>query len=149
LGISGLLFPNRITSQLIKGFEPLDEKKWKIKDEVPVNNTNENLEKKIKQRALNYGIKCMTEVCILCKNKKIQLYFILPPTYHINGSAYNVEEFSNQILPVLKRFDAKLIDHTKLELCREKELFFDTHHLNKNGAARYTAILSAIALTEL
>ena len=116
----------------------------KIKEEVPENRTTEKLEEKASLKSIIYGVRQLTEICKLLKSKDIQLYVVLPPTYHLDAASYNVNAFSGQIIPVLNSFDAILIDHTNLDICRKKEFFFDAHHLNKQGAAIYTGILAAL-----
>src|SRR3954468_23392928 len=64
LGITGVLFPNRVTSSLIKGFEPLDETTWKKGKELPENATNEELKKD--KNNIDYGLKCLSEICKQC-----------------------------------------------------------------------------------
>lgn len=142
LGITGVLFPDRVTSSLIKGFEPLDETTWKKGKEVPENATNEDL-KKSKNNS-KYGLKCLSEICRQCSLKNIKLYFVFPPTFHSKDSKpYDATKFMISLVPIITQYGVTLMDHTDLDLCGKKELFFDRHHLNKEGAIIYSKILAA------
>ena len=140
LGVSGVLFPNRLTSKLLKGFEPLDKNSWKENNELPKNRTKELL---ISKRKLDPEINRLEEICKLCSQKNIQLYFILPPTYKGKREKnYNPDNFINDLKLIVEKYNIHLFDNSDIDLCQKKELFFDYHHLNKKGADIYTRILA-------
>ena len=140
LGITGVFFPNRTTSILIKGYEPLDEKSWR-ENGVQMEN---KLYKVLPKSSRNSGIRFLDNICKLCEEKHIQLYFVFPPTYHLKSSKtnYDIKTFMNELHPILSKYSIKCIDGTNLDLCQKKYLFFDGHHLNKNGAAIYSKIIA-------
>ncbi len=142
LGIMGVLSPNRITSALIKGYEPLDAGSWKVDAEVARNKTKQIIPTNIKNH--NEGLKHLEGICKACSEKNIQLVFVLPPVYHQKSTVNKTSPiaFVAELEPLITEYNILLIDHTQIELSFNKEFYFDWHHLNSRGAKIYTAILA-------
>lgn len=142
LGIMGVLFPNRLTSTLKKGFEPLFENSWKTEIVLPENKTNVVI---IPKKRSYSGLKYMETICKTCKEKNIKLYFIIPPKFHPNGSKTSESkgDFFTKLQPFIEKYSVKILDHSNLDICQKKEMFFDWHHLNNKGARIYTEFLNS------
>jgi len=69
-----------------------------------------------------------------CKVNKIKLIIVFSPNYFIKS-----DEFITRIKEITGS-DATYFDYT--ELITDKNLFYDTHHLNKNGAIKLSRKLA-------
>ena len=87
----------------------------------------------------------MDAICKTCKEKNIQLYFIIPPKFHPDGkkTTEGQGDFFTILKPLIEKYNVILLDHSNLDICQNKELFFDWHHLNNDGARIYTQILNS------
>jgi len=139
LGIAGTLFPNRIAKGLIKGFEPLHGSHMAEIEKA-------SFDKALKSEKINdEGLRCFESICRLCQQKKIKLVIVIPPTFLSERirKKYDVKEFISVLNPFIVKYNMLLLDHTSLDLCYKKELFFDGHHLNDKGANVYSRILAS------
>lgn len=140
LGIMGALYPNRVISAPIRGFEPQYGSHIQFaKDEVGKKSNVIGITK-----ITNEGLENLDKICSTCSEKKIQLFFVLPPTFLSEKikKGYDVEKFIAVLTPFINRYKIKLVDHSRIDLCKKEQLFFDGHHLNANGAMVYSKILA-------
>lgn len=79
---------------------------------------------------------CFINFIELCKEKNIKLIFAYSPAY----SGYKASSYS-LIKTLCADYNIPLIDfYTNREICRNKEYFDDTIHMNDNGAHYFTSL---------
>lgn len=91
-----------------------------------------------------HSIKAFEAFIQECKNKNIQLICIYSPEYilgqkHIKQRASRLAYFEE----ICKTHQILYIDYSNLEICSDKNLFYNTQHLNHQGALLFSKKLSA------
>lgn len=80
---------------------------------------------------------------IECKNKKIAIFLVYPPTYsishkYINNRAEIISYYSN----ISRKYEVPFLDYSNMTIAQSKDYFYNSQHLNKKGAELFSKKLS-------
>lgn len=74
-----------------------------------------------------------------CKNNNIEVIFVFTPEYIENQRiSNNREEIINTYLDFAKKYDLLFFDYSKDTISYQKKYFYNSQHLNKEGAELFT-----------
>ena len=84
-------------------------------------------------------LNCLQAFISLCKEKKIQLIFLISPMYAVEKTtAFNFPD------SIAKKNDIPFLNHYNMEgLTGHAEYYYDFGHLNENGAKKYSSIIAS------
>ena len=86
----------------------------------------------------------LKEIIKLCKQKKIKVIFTYSPEFNLGYQKliYNSDSILTMIGNIANQNNITYLRDDKLDICKEKDLFWNVNHLNKRGAMIYSAILA-------
>ena len=120
-----------------KGYEG-QAKKWDGTFDFFVKNN----QKKLTQQIDNETVTAFDNFLSYCKNNNIELVLVYTPEYF---EAQYYFENRTAILQIYAQFAEKynyvFLDYSNHELCKKKDLFFNSQHLNKEGSELFSRIL--------
>lgn len=89
------------------------------------------------------GMRDLEEIAALCQREKIPLIFVFSPEYHeMQAMGRNRRELFLRFSEICTRHQATLWDYSDSPLCLRQEFFYNSQHLNAEGASRFSQDLS-------
>ena len=90
------------------------------------------------------SIATLNEIIKICKQNKIKLIFTYSPEFNLGYQKliYNSDSILTMIGNIANQNNITYLRDDKLDICKEKDLFWNVNHLNKRGAMIYSAILA-------
>lgn len=99
------------------------------------------------------GIRDLTEIAEICQREQIPLLFVYSPEYSdMQAIERNRAEIFGKFDELCARFDVPLWDFSTSAICRDRDNFYNSQHLNASGAALFSADLArrlAVKLTDI
>jgi hypothetical protein len=95
------------------------------------------------------GIKDVAEIAAVCRQHGVPLLFVFSPEYaEMQAMTRNRAEVFGHFRTISAEAGAEFWDYSDSPLCRERELFYNSQHLNVRGATAFSQEL-ALRLTQL
>jgi hypothetical protein len=89
------------------------------------------------------GVRDVEEIAEICKQKHISLLFVYSPEYReIQTMERNRGEIFTKFRGIAGQFHIPLWDYSDSPICRNRNLFYNSQHLNADGAARFSMDLA-------
>jgi hypothetical protein len=89
------------------------------------------------------GLRDLTELLALCAEKEIPVLLVYSPEYsEIQALQSNRAEIFAQFRELSTRFRAPLWDFSDSDICRTRAFFYNSQHLNADGAAAFSQALA-------
>lgn len=133
------LYPNKNNKNLYryKGYKGI-EKKW--------NNDLAKAKLKMDQYSVNIDsstVNLFDQFLLECQSNKITVVLVYTPE-HVDGQVFveNREEVINIFNDFSNKYNLLFLDYSNDELCKQKNFFYNTSHLNKKGSEIFTRKLS-------
>ena len=77
------------------------------------------------------------------KNKNKKTFIVLMPVFKLVSKKYtNLEPVRKELYNLAKNNNVTFLDFTTLELCNQKEYFYNSNHLNRKGSSIISNILA-------
>ena len=118
--------PERKMENYYKGFSPL-KKVW----EASADDSAEGL---LKIEYTPKGINLFRHFLEEVKQKNIRLQLIYSPQFYFPQYKHNHDVFMDMLNSIADSYGFTIIDYSKMDICKEKQYFFDATHLNVKGA---------------
>lgn len=136
-----------LCSNAINGYVEHDIK-WIEKDYENFKKILKNEEKvKVLDATIYYkSLKVLNDIVADCKKNKIKVYFIWSPTYY-ESNAYQLlnKKYVDSVLKCIsKRNNIDYLNFSNDTLCLDKKYFYNSAHLNKNGATVFSKKIGEI-----
>lgn len=89
------------------------------------------------------GQQSLAELAALCRSEGIELIFVYSPVYRgMQNLEMNREEIFAEFLRISDKYYATLWDYSSDIICDNKENFYNSQHLNQQGAAQFSSKLA-------
>lgn len=89
------------------------------------------------------GIRDLSEIAAICRKQGIPLLFVYSPEYiEMQALESNREEIFEQFLKICQEFGAKLWDYSASPISMSQTNFYNSQHLNAEGANAFSTDLS-------
>ena len=135
--LSGL-FHFEPRERLIKGFSP---QKLSWKDDFAKFKLQNRSGKQFEVSSLTESV--LRRFLVFCKEQRLDVVLVYSPEYfEVDGIVINRPEVIAQMRKVASEFTVPLLDYTKHPLCQEKRYFYNSQHLNSEGARLFSTILA-------
>lgn len=104
----------------------------------------------IRHKITPEGLNALETIINTCQNRGIRLILVYSPEYYeAQALETNRREIMEKFAEVARQHSIAFWDFSESILCRDKALFQNSQHLNRNGAAAFTSDLSKRLLNEL
>jgi len=91
------------------------------------------------------GVRDLTELVTLCKERGIQLLLVYSPVYReMQKLEKNADEIHGEFSRIALAGGATLLDFRNSPICDDQSLFYNSQHLNVSGAKRFSQEISEI-----
>ncbi len=121
------------------GFNPRHQK-WND-DFQRFKNTKEN---GFRYEISREGVKCLAEILQLCRDNAIRTFLVYSPEYReIQPLELNRTEIMTEFKQIADRFSVQLWDYSDSPICSNSALFYNSQHLNADGAATFSRDIAA------
>jgi len=95
------------------------------------------------------GTRDFEELISLCRRQGIPVLLVYSPVYYeMRGMERNHGEVFSRFHELGGRWDAEIWDYSDSPICGRRELFYNSQHLNEEGAGAFSAALAARLITE-
>lgn len=85
------------------------------------------------------SIKLFEDYIQQCKAQKIDLIFVIPPTYFISHRyVTNIDTIFSLYKSLSEKYNIPLLDYNNDSLSHHKKYFYNSQHLNKTGSELFT-----------
>jgi hypothetical protein len=90
------------------------------------------------------AIKTYEELIRLCKERGIELIIVFPPAYYESIYKYtkNVRDIFQVYQQLSARNHVQFWDYSRIPMTRDKENFYNSQHMNSNGAAKFSRLFA-------
>lgn len=133
--LQAFIQPDRKMENYYKGFSPLKQVWEKAADE--------SAEGLLKLEYTPKGMHIFNDFLKEIKQNNIPLQLIYSPQFSFPQYQSSHENFMRILDSISGKYDFKIIDYSKMELCKDKKYFFDATHLNVTGANVFSKKLGA------
>ncbi len=90
------------------------------------------------------GIQAVEQLIRLCHDNKIQLLFVYSPEYsEMQSLENNREEIFSEFRSLSSRYHIPIWDYSNWRYVSERDYFYNSQHLNANGAAVFSADIAS------
>lgn len=94
------------------------------------------------------GIAALSELAKTCKDRGVPLLFVYSPVYwEMQQLERNRKEVFDRFYDICKQYDILLWDYSTSSLCRDRSNFYNSQHLNEEGATKFSQELAHKILT--
>jgi len=91
-----------------------------------------------------FGVGEINELLELCQRERIRVLLVYSPEYsEMQKLENNRDEIFNLFREIARRHQATFWDYSRSPICSEKELFYNSQHLNAEGAELFSNDLAA------
>jgi len=89
------------------------------------------------------GVGDVEEIAEICRQRHMALLFVYSPEYHeIQTIEKNRREIFAKFQEIAARYHVPLWDYSSSPICRNRNLFYNSQHLNADGAATFSTDLA-------
>jgi hypothetical protein len=89
------------------------------------------------------GTKCIEEIAEICRSEGVPLLFAYSPEYKpMQEIEVNRREIFDQFRDIAARYDVPLWDFSDSPVCLDRDLFYNSQHLNHQGASQFSRELA-------
>ena len=79
-----------------------------------------------------------------CKRRGIRVILVYSPAYYeVNDWVLNKREIFDIYGKISKEFGAPFLDYSDSEICKNKAYFYNSQHLNRQGAEKFSTAFAS------
>ena len=92
----------------------------------------------------NKNVENLRAILSECKQRRISAFLVYSPAYHeLNDVILNKREIIDIYRKKSNEFGVPFLDYSNSEICKNKANFYNSHHLNKQGAKKFSETLAS------
>lgn len=89
------------------------------------------------------GLQALDELVAICRQRGIRVLLVYSPVYYeMRALETNRDEVFAHFRRISERYDAPIWDYSDSPVARDKQLFYNSQHLNADGAAAFSRALA-------